>query len=243
MKTPEHSFSHVPVQVATLVSIALWAGCGKSVPEKVPDDRSIVASERSGSVAPTGHQRMLAQLADLRRRTPIEHPYIGSSEANELKQLMAEHSYGAPAALRWDTTFRIAQLDLQLGNERDAIEQFLWCREHLDGASKQPEERTERELQLMYELGMAYMRLGETQNCCLRNQPESCIMPIRGDGVHTNKEGSQEAIKCLVSGVTSLDSSVVVNTFLRSPHGLTAPTVAPPSIITILTSSSATIFL
>jgi hypothetical protein len=30
----------------------------------------------------------------------------------------------------------------------------------------------------------------------LRNSPESCILPIRGSGVHTNQEGSRQAIKC-----------------------------------------------
>ena len=47
---------------------------------------------------------------------------------------------------------------------------------------------------LIFRLGVAYVRLGETQNCCLRNEPESCILPIRGVGIHTLKEGSKRAI-------------------------------------------------
>ena len=38
------------------------------------------------------------------------------------------------------------------------------------------------------------MRWGETKNCCLRNSPDSCLLPIEGSGIHTNQEGSKQAI-------------------------------------------------
>ena len=45
-----------------------------------------------------------------------------------------------------------------------------------------------------FRLGVAYMRLGETQNCCLRHTPESCILPLRGGAIHTQQEGARKAI-------------------------------------------------
>jgi hypothetical protein len=39
------------------------------------------------------------------------------------------------------------------------------------------------------------MRRGETLNCCARFTPESCILPIRGGGIHTDQAGSRQAIK------------------------------------------------
>ncbi|MCW3053195.1 MAG: repeat protein, partial [Chthonomonadales bacterium] len=44
---------------------------------------------------------------------------------------------------------------------------------------------------------IAYMRMGEQQNCCDRNNPNSCLIPIAGSGIHTKQEGSRGAIKCL----------------------------------------------
>ena len=49
-------------------------------------------------------------------------------------------------------------------------------------------------IQVMYRLGVAYMRRGETQNCCARNAPESCILPIQGGGIHKFQDNSKQAI-------------------------------------------------
>jgi hypothetical protein len=39
------------------------------------------------------------------------------------------------------------------------------------------------------------MRLGEKQNCVNYHNPESCIMPIQRNGIHTIRQGSQKAIE------------------------------------------------
>jgi len=39
------------------------------------------------------------------------------------------------------------------------------------------------------------MRYGETQNCCLRNTPDSCIIPFQPSAIHTKQDGSRNAIK------------------------------------------------
>jgi tetratricopeptide (TPR) repeat protein len=44
-------------------------------------------------------------------------------------------------------------------------------------------------------LAIAYMRLGERQNCVNNHNPESCIIPIQKNGIHTIREGSQKAIE------------------------------------------------
>ena len=43
-------------------------------------------------------------------------------------------------------------------------------------------------------LGIAYMRKAEQENCCARHTPESCIIPIKGAGLHMLNEGSTKAI-------------------------------------------------
>jgi tetratricopeptide (TPR) repeat protein len=44
-------------------------------------------------------------------------------------------------------------------------------------------------------LAIAYMRLGEKQNCVNHHTPESCILPIDKNGIHTLRNGSQKAIE------------------------------------------------
>lgn len=44
-------------------------------------------------------------------------------------------------------------------------------------------------------LAIAYMRLAEKQNCVTNHNSESCILPIRKNGVHTIRHGSQKAIE------------------------------------------------
>jgi hypothetical protein len=48
---------------------------------------------------------------------------------------------------------------------------------------------------VLMSLGMAYMRLAERTNCVGAHSAESCIMPIRGSGVHMDKSPSRKAIE------------------------------------------------
>ena len=48
--------------------------------------------------------------------------------------------------------------------------------------------------EVVFRLGVANLKFGETRNCCLRNTPESCILPIRGGGIHHEQQGSRNAI-------------------------------------------------
>jgi hypothetical protein len=44
---------------------------------------------------------------------------------------------------------------------------------------------------------IAFMRKGEQENCCAANTPDTCLLPIRGAGVHRLQSGSTEAIRVL----------------------------------------------
>jgi hypothetical protein len=46
-----------------------------------------------------------------------------------------------------------------------------------------------------FELGLAYLRLGENENCVCARGGDSCIFPIAGSGIHTKEEGSLGAIQ------------------------------------------------
>jgi len=44
-------------------------------------------------------------------------------------------------------------------------------------------------------LALAYLRLGEQDNCVAQHATDSCLLPIQGSGVHTNQRGSRAAIE------------------------------------------------
>ncbi|TVQ08159.1 MAG: CRTAC1 family protein [Balneolaceae bacterium] len=46
-------------------------------------------------------------------------------------------------------------------------------------------------------LALAWLRLGEQQNCILNHSSASCLFPIQGDGIHTLPQGSRKAIELL----------------------------------------------
>ncbi len=64
-------------------------------------------------------------------------------------------------------------------------------------------------------LGLAYMRLGEQENCVSRHTSESCLVPIGRGGVHDEQKGSRNAIeyftKALAGGQQDLRSAWLLN--------------------------------
>ncbi len=48
---------------------------------------------------------------------------------------------------------------------------------------------------LKVQLALAYLRAGERTNCVMNHSAETCILPIRGEGIHTVQAGSRNAIR------------------------------------------------
>ena len=78
---------------------------------------------------------------------------------------------------------------LQLGEEEEAIKTF----ESISSRISDPYDPNIPFL--MRSLALAYLRLGERQNCVISHSSESCIMPVQGSGIHTNLTGSKKAIE------------------------------------------------
>jgi hypothetical protein len=88
-----------------------------------------------------------------------------------------------------DAEYFLANANLEMGNEKAAIAHL---ENVLDSLSKnQKASRTK----VMRDLGIAWMRYGERLNCLTGHADESCILPIRGNGIHKNRSPSENAIK------------------------------------------------
>jgi len=78
---------------------------------------------------------------------------------------------------------------LALGEEQKAIDIYQYLLNKVSVVD------FEKRRELMKELAVSYMRLGERTNCIHNHTAESCIYPISIAGIHNDKTGSEKAIE------------------------------------------------
>ncbi len=148
--------------------------------------------EKSSFTSSPGHQRMLRLLQQIADETPDENSFLGDAKARTLRKQIAEFPTGTSDRTKWMAYMQLGHELLHLGHELEGID-YLERALHLT-RTQQDAVPVEVLNHTHYRLGVAYMRRGETENCCLRNKPESCILPLRGGGIHTQQESSLKAI-------------------------------------------------
>jgi FG-GAP-like repeat/ASPIC and UnbV len=112
-------------------------------------------------------------------------------------------------------TQRAASFKKQLGTEKDPNKRlslyFQYSVESLNAgntdeaigvlsqvinAMKITQENFTPQYKLFFDqLAIAYMRKGELENCAANHNPQSCIIPIQGNGIHQLTSGSERAIE------------------------------------------------
>ncbi len=197
--------------IAVATTIFGLIGCSGSSTTSIDDSTVEPPPERRSSpehiswppvanVDSESHAKMLQTLQDVVRSTPDTNVWVGDAKARLLRAQLQAIPSDAPLSVLGRLKTQLADAELKLGNEAEAIRLLRDCDEqHLPRLTADWPEAKKRVLFLSvkFSLGVAHMRLGETQNCCQRNTPDSCIMPIRGAGLHVNEEGSRRAIECL----------------------------------------------
>jgi hypothetical protein len=172
-----------------LVTVMLWRL--RNAPEPAADTGLTELSTDS-------HQRMLAALEDVRQRSLEEDPYFSRQplevELQKLKELEIFKDFADPgtAPRRFELHHSVSQHYRRLGQLDFAIEHLLEAeRIQAEFGLRLPAEVAERYL---YETGLTYLRKGETENCLHCVTGESCILPITGAGIHSQREGSRIAM-------------------------------------------------
>ncbi|CAN5289795.1 hypothetical protein BH20VER2_BH20VER2_12580 [soil metagenome] len=88
---------------------------------------------------------------------------------------------------------KLAYENLLAGDSRTAAESFQKAK---DAALAHPEEFDTNFLPIIRGyLAVSYLRMAEQANCCSMHGPQSCLLPIRGSGIHQDEEGSRLAIR------------------------------------------------
>jgi len=143
-------------------------------------------------VSPTT-RRMASLLERLAQEASSgENGYLNSQRAAQWRQALPGAKQPTDELqIRWNLSMSL----LNAGHTKAAIEEFENLSQAMQrnpgvvGARMQAELRSYQ--------AVAYLRLGEQENCLTNHNSASCILPISGDGVHKLPEGSTKAIEIM----------------------------------------------
>jgi hypothetical protein len=151
---------------------------------------SVVAAQRTPS--DPGHQQMLRLLADVAKQSDETNFFVGEGPARQARATLASLPPNASDASRWTALMLVAEEELRLGNYAAANAQLTRARELI--ARTRGKVDPASLVVTGFRLGVTSMRMGETENCLLNPAATSCILPIRGEAIHTRQSGSRQAI-------------------------------------------------
>ena len=200
----------------------------------------LLALAQAVFAAADGHEKMVRLISDAEFMQVDDNPYQGEGEVERLRSELASLSDGAPAHKRVEFNFHLGVAEGFLGNERAAIKHLGEAVRLLTDVRGAPRDFSN---QVRFRLAVAYIRLGETENCCLRYTPASCVLPIQGEGIHAKQEGSLRAIEQLERILSNADDpsktyfearwllNIAYMTVGRWPDGMPANLVLPPEAL------------
>lgn len=198
--------------VATAFLLAAAVGCGRPAGEPSSARDESEATSRSDSPRSTAsdakiaalrasHQEMVRRLANAAAEADVSNPYYGSNEVALPEAKLAALAKNVAPYERLKCLVQLGDKLLRAGREEEAIARHdeAWALATSMGADLPNEARAE----VAFLLALAHFRFGETQNCCLRFTEDSCLLPIRGGGIHSDPRGSREAIRYLLEAISA----------------------------------------
>jgi hypothetical protein len=150
------------------------------------------AGSQAGAAVPhPGTRRMAERLARLAQESdPDRNPFLNARRAALFRERERRATELADQIL---LKLQVGYELILTGRTKEAVEELSAIRAALAQPNVRPSERTLRQLGEF--MALAYLRLGEQENCIAHHSQDSCLMPIAGDGVHTLPSGSRAAIE------------------------------------------------
>lgn len=141
-----------------------------------------------GPEVPVGNRAMAERLAALERRAveSKSYPYFNRMRADFIAEKLKGIPYSVP--VQWRLEY-IEQLLWAGENERCIVEAESVVQNAFSG-----QEVNSSNLPYYRLLALAYLRLGEQENCLTNRDARSCIIPIAEGGVHRLRSGSEQAV-------------------------------------------------
>ncbi len=160
----------------TLATLLVTAGCGEKRP---------VANVVHGTTA--AMRDTLAALYARAIANPMTNPFLNRERVAEITKEVAALQGGAAM----EGQFRLAEEQLKAGRTQDAIDGLERL---IKDAGISWDTIAPRQKPFFDLLGVAYMRLGEQQNCLTNPAANICILPLAGGARHTKQDGARGAI-------------------------------------------------
>lgn len=188
------------VLVGMLGGLSVVGGCSPTdetaqASDQEPHDEApaVLRSAFTTAEARDSHEKMVETLARLHRQFGAANPYYGEAAIRRYKGIIDSLDRNKEPRRFFENLLRLGQANVEYGNLSAGIEQLTYAYRTL----KHNEAPPQIMVQVTFNLGLAYLRLGETENCCALYAPESCILPLRGAALHTRRTGSESAIRYL----------------------------------------------
>lgn len=133
---------------------------------------------------------------------PMRNPFRNTEQIpllrEKLGRMMASPRVDAPEV--FDLRLRIALHLLQTGHIEESIVEHERLKEFLKDHNQPLDGRLG--MVLLTGEAIGHLRAGETANCLLNHNADSCLLPIAGGGVHQLQDGSRNAVAVLTELLT-----------------------------------------
>jgi hypothetical protein len=175
-----------------------------------------------------GTRRMAARLAQIaREQDPVFNLFLNGARVEYYRQQQPP----ADPLKRLEFDANLAKELLYAGHTEEAIALFRQVQPQAERY------RLKAKPSIEEMLALAYLRLGEQDNCILQHNAHSCVFPIAGEGIHKNQRGSRQAIdafaQLLQKDPADLASRWLLNiaymTVGEYPQGVPPQWLIPPS--------------
>lgn len=194
--------------VALVVSLAAAAcGCQPGTPQ-VHHVQNAVEVKETMSVQVTIPQ----MLQDINMNLdPVRCGYLNGQRAQALHQLLTQEQMPPQKLLDMEVAY--ARELVNSGDTDSALFQYQHMEEQVKTGA--PEIWPQFGSTMKTQEAVAYLRMGEAQNCCSSNNSRSCLVPISGAGIHTKQAGSRGAIQCLTEALQIDPSNITAQWLLN----------------------------
>jgi hypothetical protein len=174
--------------------------------------------------------RRLAELATSADR--VSNPFLNEGRVAALQARLRSNP---PASELSELRFSLGKELLAAGQNEAALKEFRSFHEiSLQQGALLPENK----INLLLNQALCHLRIAELQNCLHNHNADSCLVPIRGGGIHKVKEPSRNAIEILTNLLTEFPDNLPARWLLNLaamtvgdyPGKLPAPWLIPPQI-------------
>jgi ASPIC/UnbV protein/VCBS repeat protein len=155
--------------------------------------------------------RMAERLEQIARTIhPMEVRFQAAGQVDELRRMFAEQPAKAhDPALR----FRLAEALLNSGRNLESLAEFQEL-ERLHTAERGPLVG-ENKLNIRLNEALCYLREAERVNCLTNHNADSCLLPIRGGGIHRWQDPSRQAMQVLTNLLAEFPESLAARWLLN----------------------------